>query len=157
MRKNFVGSILFLLCIGMATATDVPVLEGEMTAAEIREMLPEYAAAYRDYEPDAKYIGRLSFPDDLEIFVVFGSWCSDSLHHVPAFMKILEAVSFTPERTIFIAVNRQKDDSDGLSAPFNIERVPTFIFLQSGREIGRIVENPEKSLEEDMLVILQGK
>jgi len=32
---------------------------------------------------------------------------------------------------------------------FKIERIPTFIFLRNGKEIGRIIETPVKSLEED--------
>ena len=37
----------------------------------------------------------------------------------------------------------------------NIEFVPTFIFLRDSTEIGRIVESPEVSLEQDMFRILQ--
>jgi len=154
MRHILLGGVLILLFILAGLAAELPMLEGEMTAAEIRRLLPEYDAAFHEYSPAADIVGQLSFPEDMEIYVVFGSWCSDSLHHVPAFMKILQAVSFPPEKTIYIAVNRQKEDPEGLSAPFNIERVPTFIFLQGGREIGRIVENPETSLEQDTLNIL---
>jgi len=37
---------------------------------------------------------------------------------------------------------------------FNVQRVPTTIVLQNGTELGRIVEYPERSNEEDLLRIL---
>ena len=33
---------------------------------------------------------------------------------------------------------------------FGIERVPTFVFLRDGVEIGRITETPTNTLEEDV-------
>jgi hypothetical protein len=38
-----------------------------------------------------------------------------------------------------------------------IERVPTFIVYGDGREIGRIVETPEGSLEEHLVKILKSR
>jgi hypothetical protein len=40
-------------------------------------------------------------------------------------------------------------------ADLNIERVPTFIIMNEGIEIGRIIETPEETLEADLLKILQ--
>ena len=37
---------------------------------------------------------------------------------------------------------------------YEIEYVPTFIFYREDKEIGRIIETPILSLEEDMLAIL---
>jgi hypothetical protein len=51
-------------------------------------------------------------------------------------------------------VDRKKKSPGGTEAQYHIERVPTFIFLKHGEEIGRIVENPQASLEGDMLSIL---
>jgi hypothetical protein len=39
----------------------------------------------------------------------------------------------------------------------DIQRVPTFIFYKNNIEAGRIIENPETSLEQDMVKILTGK
>jgi hypothetical protein len=36
----------------------------------------------------------------------------------------------------------------------NIERVPTFIFLKNNIELGRIIEYPLASLQQDMINIL---
>lgn len=39
----------------------------------------------------------------------------------------------------------------------HIERVPTFIVYADGRELGRIVETPEGSLEEHLVKILKSQ
>jgi hypothetical protein len=155
--KPVLSAALLFVCCGWLLASEMPVLEGELTVEEIHELLPEYSEAFDKYSPDTAAIGEMTFPEGMEIYVVFGSWCSDSLNHVPAFMKILEAATFPAEHVVYIGVDRQKQDPEGISAPFLIERVPTFVFLVDGREIGRIIENPEESLEKDMLKILQSR
>ena len=53
------------------------------------------------------------------------------------------------------AVDRKKNLPNNLAKEYQIEYVPTFIFLKNGHEIGRIVESPEALyLEEDVLNIL---
>ncbi|MBI9035345.1 MAG: hypothetical protein JEZ03_12835, partial [Bacteroidales bacterium] len=37
---------------------------------------------------------------------------------------------------------------------FDVQRVPTFILTKENIEVGRIIETPELSLEEDLLQIL---
>jgi len=37
---------------------------------------------------------------------------------------------------------------------YGVENVPTFIFFRNGEELGRIIEAPDKSLEEDMAGII---
>jgi hypothetical protein len=44
-----------------------------------------------------------------------------------------------------------------MSEKFSVQRVPTTIVLRDGTELGRIVEYPEKSNEEDLLMILSRK
>jgi hypothetical protein len=53
-----------------------------------------------------------------------------------------------------LAVDRSKRDPEGLTAKWNVTRVPTFIFIRGGREIGRVVERPTATLEQDIAQIL---
>lgn len=86
-----------------------------------------------------------------------GTWCGDSKRQTPPFYKILETAKFNLKNLEMITVNRSKKTPDNLQQGLHIFRVPTFIFYKEGKEIGRIVEYPRKSLEEDMLTILSGK
>jgi len=55
-----------------------------------------------------------------------------------------------------IMLDRDKKSGQNIEDGKDIHHVPTFIFLKNGTEIGRIVESPIESLEEDMFNILIG-
>jgi thiol-disulfide isomerase/thioredoxin len=153
--KVVIGLWIFVLLSGVVPATDLPLLEGELSRGEILAQLTPYQERFDAYQPDEAVIKEFPpLPDSLEIFAVFGSWCDDSLEQVPKFMKILDRLGVPGEKVHLIAVNRSKQDPEGLTAGMAVERVPTFIVFRSGREIGRIVESPKKSLERDLKQIL---
>ncbi len=79
---------------------------------------------------------------------------ADSRREVPRFFKIIDEIQFPQERIKIFGVDRKKESSEGDIAALNIELVPTFIFYVNEKEIGRIIETPEVSLEGDMLKIL---
>ncbi len=91
---------------------------------------------------------------DVEVLVFFGTWCGDSKREVPHFFKIADEAGIDSARIRLYGLDRSKKSPDGFSASYGIERVPTFIFLKHGNEIGRITEKPQLSLEGDMLTIL---
>jgi thiol-disulfide isomerase/thioredoxin len=88
------------------------------------------------------------------IVIVWGTWCGDSRLHVPHFYKILEAVGFPEMEVTLIDVNQDKKPEVGSVDHLNIERVPTFIIFEADKELGRIVERPKDSLEQDLLEIV---
>jgi len=90
----------------------------------------------------------------IEIVIVLGTWCSDSRREVPRMYKILDKLNFQEKNVKLICVNSLKLAQGIDIQPLNIERVPTFIFYSNQKEIGRIIETPEKSLEEDIADIL---
>jgi len=110
---------------------------------------------YPDYEPNLSFLETLS--DSLmkvHIVVVFGSWCPDSQREVPRMMRILDELNYPLDSLTIIAVNRMKTVDDIDMHRYTIEFVPTFIFYKNGFEIGRIVEMPTQSLEDDIASIL---
>lgn len=116
---------------------------------------PRFQEVYdstRIEEPFVEMIRQLQA--DVEVVVVLGTWCSDSKKHVPHFLKIADLAGIPASRIKFYGVDRTKKSNDGVTDRYRIERVPTFIFLKQGAEIGRIVEAPRTSVEEDMLAIL---
>ena len=53
-----------------------------------------------------------------------------------------------------IGVDRNKSSSTVDVARLRFEYAPTFIAFYNGKEVGRIVENPGISLEDDLLQML---
>jgi thiol-disulfide isomerase/thioredoxin len=90
----------------------------------------------------------------LSIRIVLGTWCPDSRREVPRFMRILKDIDFPADRVAFLGVDNMKIAPIDNYEALGIERVPTFIFYKNNVEIGRIIENPVTSLEQDMVNIL---
>jgi Thioredoxin. len=89
------------------------------------------------------------------IDIVFGAWCGDSKEHLPCFYKIVQSNHlFDWKDVTLIATDRDKKAGEIKIDDLNIEFVPTFIFYVDGKEIGRIIETPENSLEKDLLNII---
>lgn len=91
---------------------------------------------------------------DYNISIVFATWCSDTRMHLPPFFKILDFLNFDKNRLKLIGVARDKIVPEGLEF-YDIQFVPTFLFLKENEIIGKIVEAPSVSLEKDFLSILQ--
>jgi tetratricopeptide (TPR) repeat protein len=96
----------------------------------------------------------------ISIKVFLGTWCGDTKREVPKFLKITDSPWFTCKNLELIAVSNGKNiykqspqrEEKGLA----ILRVATFIFFEDGKEIGRIVESPVVSFEQDLANILNG-
>ncbi|SNR67804.1 thioredoxin family protein [Lutibacter flavus] len=94
---------------------------------------------------------------EVTIKAFMGTWCGDSQEQTPAFYKILDNTDFNYSNLELVTVDRSKTTPDNLQESFNIIRVPTFIFYKEGKEIGRFVEYPRESVEEDILKIVSGE
>ena len=93
----------------------------------------------------------------VHVLVFMGTWCSDSKREVPRFLRIADSTGMTSQDYALYALDRSKISPEGLERQYQIERIPTFIFLRGNKEIGRIVESPRTTLEGDILTILAGK
>ena len=114
-----------------------------------------YEFGYEDYSLNNETISKLKpLINNVTIKAFMGTWCGDSQEQIPVFYKVLEATDFNMKNLELIAVNQDKITPDSLQKGFNIERVPTFIFYKNDKEIGRFVEYPRETVEEDMLKII---
>ncbi|PTS91815.1 thioredoxin [Pedobacter sp. HMWF019] len=119
------------------------------------EFKESYDTEYSNYVLDDSLIQALQLPLSTKtITTVLGTWCGDSKLYVPHFLKVLDAAGFKEENLRLIGVNQSKKAAQGLIDHLNIDRVPTFIIFQDGKEIGRIVEQPNETFEKDILNIL---
>ena len=114
----------------------------------------EFKVSYDTATVQAPFIPMLKSVDEgIKTIVVLGTWCPDSRRNVPHFLKVADESGMVRDNIKLYCVDRSKKSDDGLTAEYNIERVPTFIFFKGGKEIGRIVENPELTIEQDMVRI----
>ena len=117
---------------------------------------PLWKQIYTEYSCDSGIIEILRSKTDrvTSIDVYFAFWCGDSENNVPPFIKVFEETGFPGIEVNYFIVDRKKPGEKFYFEKLNVERVPTFIFFKDGKEIGRIIENPKKSLEEDLLEIV---
>ncbi len=108
-----------------------------------------------DYEPDAAAVAAIRRSADVDVLAIVATWCPDTRRELPRFFKIADRAGWAMARVRLLAVDRTKKDAEGLTATWNVTRVPTFIFLRGGREIGRVVERPATTLEKDIAAILE--
>lgn len=115
-----------------------------------------YATQYQAYRPSDKLIKKIAQKiDQTKITVVFGSWCSDSKIQVPRLYKILDKTGYNENDIHLIAVNSSLRALTMDISNLDIKRIPTIIVYQDGKELGRIVESPKKSLEKDLWKIVK--
>lgn len=117
---------------------------------------------YKDYKVDAESLALIQpVINDIEILVFLGSWCEDSQVQVPQFYKMMDHLEYEISMIETIALerleNRDLVGPKGEEQGYNISHVPTFIFSKEGKELGRIVEYPNRTIEKDMVDILSAQ
>lgn len=117
-----------------------------------------YDNQYPDYSPDSLTINKMKpLVEGLKVTIVLGTWCGDSKLQVPHFLKIMDQSGVKEQDIRLICVDGHKKTENGLTDDMSIERVPTFIISKNGKELGRIVESPKTTLENDFLSIVSAK
>ena len=128
---------------------------GKITKEELFRQYPIFQEGATRYVPDPAAVKGLKKIDKTtEILVFLGTWCPDSVSEVPKFIKAYDGVDNPNLILQLIGVDRAKQDGLGLSQKFEIQQVPTFIFLRDGKELGRVIEFPNKTIEEDGLRLM---
>lgn len=115
-----------------------------------------YKKGYTNYKVNKQVLDKLDSTKlaQIKVEIVLGTWCPDSRRELPHFFKIADYMGIPKEHITMTAVNRKFKAPDFKKGKNGITRVPTFIILHKGKEIGRIVESPENTLEQDLKTIL---
>lgn len=134
-------------------------LVGQITEADLltTPFNKWYELNYQYHKPNTEVINAFKKQlkgFDIEIFM--GTWCPDSHRETPGFIKILKTADYPMDKMSMYAVDRSKKSGVGAETGKDISHVPTFIFYKKGKEVGRIVESPINSLEEDIYDIVKG-
>jgi thiol-disulfide isomerase/thioredoxin len=140
----------------------VPVKEYITDSIEKTEKFQEH---YENYQPNMATLKKLQkYSKDIVVYGFSAEWCPDCYRNVPVMAHISEQTGI--EVRIFGNLMRDaKSDTKIWACPpspkkvneFQIIKIPTFILVNgSGKEIGRIIENPPEgqSWEETLLKIL---
>lgn len=106
---------------------------------------------YNDYKINSSLVSEITSKlDSAKMVVVSAFWCPDCRNNVPKMAKISEQLN----NWSFEIMDR---DDEGVKEKYSIKKIPTFIIYdKTGKELGRIIENPtSSSLEQDMVNVLK--
>ena len=146
--RNVTIALLFSIVIPFSfdvMADRYPI--GDISQSELLERHEVFKQNYDAYEVTAVVDG---LPKDLEVKILFGTWCHDSEREVPRVLKLLAASGVEEENISLIALDIRKEEPQGRAKTLRVDYTPTFIFFSDGKEQTRIIERPTKSLEEDL-------
>lgn len=150
--------MLLIFLFMMLTISSKNDLVGSLTQEDILESFPDWIEVMAFYTPRAEAIEKLKAIDyAVKVEVVLGTWCPDSKEHVSAFFKITELADNPLIFSSYIGIPKEKEGREPYIQGKNIQRVPTFIVSVNDEEVGRIIEHPEKSVEEDLVEIIESK
>jgi len=131
------------------------VYRGTVTFEDIRRVPAfRFEEAVKDYSPKEKAMQALDGLKDYQLVVFLGTWCEDSHRMIPQLYKVLQAAHYPMESLSLNALDRDKQGKDDIASRYKITLVPTVVVLKDGKEMGRITEIPDKTVEQDLLKII---
>ena len=160
--KNLLILVFTFITFGaMAQTPASAVITGTTDVQKLNDekAYPWFATGCKDYTPDAATLKTLkeNMPADATLLVFAGTWCSDTQYLLPKFYKTLDDAGISRDRVKLYLLDEQKQSPEQLEKQYQVVSVPTFIVLQNGKELGRIVETVQKSIEADLVNKLQKK
>ena len=132
------------------TADRYPI--GDISQAELLARHEVFKRNYDAYEVPA-VIDEL--PADLEVKILFGTWCHDSEREVPRMLKLLAASGVKEENISLISLDIRKEEPEGRAKALEVRFTPTFVFFSEGAELGRIIERPVVDLTHDLTALVK--
>jgi thiol-disulfide isomerase/thioredoxin len=149
----FVGAIaLSSACAAKAKPAAAPVsaaprppapvpLLGHVTREQIRAYESWKPLFVEAYVPDAAAVTAIGAnAEGITVLLIVATWCPDSKREVPRFFAIMDGAGIRESQVTMVGVDRTKKDAEGLTEKWGVTRVPTFVFLRNGQEVGRVVE-----------------
>ena len=130
-----------------------------LSEAPFQEWFVSNEKAYVPEKASVKKLKKqLTSVDSITIFM--GTWCGDSKREVPRLTRLLAEAKYDLSKVNIICLDRRfnfyKQSPQHEEAGLNIHRVPTVMLHADGKELGRMVEEPVATLEEDLLRIIDG-
>jgi thioredoxin 1 len=131
------------------------VLIGQITAEQLTTNFKAFDNTDRKTPLSEDTIARLTeIKGTYGIKAFLGTWCHDSEREIPVLLDIIKTAQNPNLQLSLIALNMDKEDPKGLAKQYRVKYTPTIVIEADGIEIGRIVERPENTLEDDILSII---
>ena len=156
MKHTLTFLFLILFLIGERSYGQGADILGATTPEQVKTEHRVFGIYTNRYQPDSvaiEFLHNVAQPIHIKVF--FGTWCHDSKTQIPAFFKVMETVDNSNFHVEYVGVDKSKNDPQGLSKSMNLKYTPTFIIYTGDKEIGRIVEEPAETMEEDLVQILK--
>ena len=127
-------------------------LLGDIQIQNLFTEYPLFKFRYDNYEVTEQV--NLFDLEDISVVIMFGTWCHDSKREVPRMLRILDSAGVGTEQISLIGVDINKTEPKGREKLYNLRNTPTLILLKNGKEVGRIIERPNVSLEADLINLM---
>lgn len=109
-----------------------------------------------EYKPDS--VAMLFLKKNLaayDIVVLMGTWCGDSKDLLPKFYKTLQLANYPMQQLTMYGLNRKKEALNYEEQLYKVTNIPVFILMKNFKEVGRITESVQKSIEKDLVKLVK--
>ena len=134
------------------------ILNGPITKQGLKKMPYKiwFNTNYKTYIVDTQTLKNIKKKrlKDLKILAFMGTWCHDSNREIPRLLRVVEELGIADQLELY-GVDVNKKSQLEREKAYGLEKTPTIIFLRDGKEIARILEEPEVSFEHHMVEILK--
>lgn len=108
------------------------------------------------YMPNKESIGYLRRNlAGYDLVVLMGTWCEDTQNLLPKLHKTLTQTAYPLVQLKMYGVDRAKEAKYVEHKLYHADRVPTIVVIKNHNEIGRIVESPAGSIEQNLAAIVK--
>jgi thiol-disulfide isomerase/thioredoxin len=102
-----------------------------------------------NYFPDTSILNQLHLPKEQQWILFVGNWCSDTRDLLPKFLKVAKLKNWNIHIDALFALGPKKKGK--VAKEFKVTKVPTFVLINNQKEIGRIEESVNESIEKALL------
>ena len=120
------------------------------------ERVPIFKTNCDQYQPVTGILDQIKeLHPSLSLVCFFGTWDAVSQDVVPKLLKVIHEINLPGITLSMMGVDQQLKDRAGLVEFYQVQGIPTIIFISRGSELGRIVGKPEEKVETLFLDIIE--
>ncbi|MGW8122739.1 thioredoxin family protein [Roseivirga echinicomitans] len=134
------------------------ILNGPVTKEGFSQMPYKlwYNTNYKTYRVNTELLkdAKKKNIKELKVLAFMGTWCHDSNREIPRLMRIMDDMGIGTQLELY-ALDVDKTSLKGKEKDYDIQNTPTIIFYLNGKEVSRVIEEPEGTFEEELVRILK--